>query len=79
MSDEGSAMRVRVEIDPLATDNESYNNCLARVRLSGGAVVVGWRLLKAAEHGGHITSREHHARADGARAAADQQRRGDRV
>jgi hypothetical protein len=54
-------MKVRVEIDPLATDNESYDNCAARARRNGGAVVVGWRLRAAPEHGGHVVSREHHA------------------
>ncbi|WP_143393531.1 hypothetical protein [Fimbriiglobus ruber] len=56
--------KVRVQIDPLAADNDCYNNCVAKKVRDGGEVVVGWRLTPATTSsalGPLIASLDHHA------------------
>ena len=54
-------MKVRIEIDPLALDNECYNNCVEKVKRDGGAVVVGWRISWATTLGRYLLTKDHHA------------------
>lgn len=54
-------MKVRVEIDPQALDNECHNNCIEKVKRDGGAVVVGWRISWATTLGKYLVTRDHHA------------------
>ncbi len=54
-------MKVRVQIDPLAKDNECYNNCVEKVKRDGGAVVVGWRITWATTLGKYLRTKDHHA------------------
>ena len=56
--------KVNVRIDPLATDNNCYNNCLAKMERNGGDVVVGWRRTPATtptRQGVLLASLDHHA------------------
>ena len=53
--------KVRVEVDPQASENNCYNNCVAKAVRDGGEVVVGWRRTPATTQGGLIVSLDHHA------------------